>query len=325
MAISYNIVMSNRKRYPLRYVCFGLLNKFQTIGSQHFDPQSPFYKTEKYHGNLTPLTEHLVAVEYNYLRDASYLFADESVLNQFLSNYRKELLRFLRAFPWIKPIAAHNKKLGVVRVKTKGVPADKVMFVLAAVRNLLERHREMRTCDQERRDRLTADMKRMPSYAAGWIYSNLTWSVGRRDWSQPNTLTWESQPRFNDESNLLNSATFGRQALKRLLSGEEPEWYQDNFDETYNGYQRDSHFEEFDDTFGTEECFSCEDEYYSDHVDGYCSTSLLYRTMADSVSIEYDDPIFSNSYYDSYVGFVFEGRLSVDESIEEYLSVIKEF
>lgn len=324
MAISYNLVMSNRRRYPISYVCFGLLNKFAGITSNHFNCNSSFYKGIDYHRTFTPESANLVAVEYDYVCDARRYLSEGAALDQFLDDYRREVRKFLRAFPWIKPVAVHNKKLGVVRVRAKGVPADKLMFILMSVRNILDRQRDIRDWDTYRKEMMEGCLNRIPSYAAQWVYTNLNWFVHRRDWSNPSNSFWEAHPKFNDESNVLNSATFGKRSLKRLLSGEEPEWFQEHFENTYNGYLRDSHFEEEGETFSNGAPLDDVDEYYADELSEYCSQSPLYRTMADSLSVEFDEPIFSNCDYDDYVGFTYDGRQLLQENLDEYLKALEE-
>lgn len=324
MAISYNLIMSDRKRYPLTYICFGLLGRFPEISVHNFDEDSDFYKGGAYHESFNPTVEELVSVEYNYKRDIDRRNNPTSPHKIAIEEkYILEVTKFINAFSWVREIAALNRKLGVVRVRARGVPADKTMFVLMTVRNILDEAQSESYGDRALLEKLSFIEECLPDYKQRWIFSNLMSSFIRRDW-ETGGFQRICSPKFNDESNILNAATFGKKSLRFLLSGEEPEWYQDVFEESDRGYLRDGHMEEMDITFGMigDPEDVCSD--YPDDVVGACG-SLLFRTLCDSLSIEGDfECIFEQGEYDDYVGFVYRGQLFLENVIEDFINAVKE-
>lgn len=326
MSVYYNIVTKNRKRYPIQYICFGLLNRYRNICDTNFDSGSKFYKNTSYHSDFSDSPRDLVAIEYNYKRQIEERSV-QSIRNRAMERYEEQVSYFLNSFDWVKSVAVLHKGLGIIRVQAAGVPADKVMFILTVIRNMTRNASDYAGTSNPERDsnRKLEELFDNPRerFIFSWLM-NVNYYSG---WGS-NLSSWRCYPLFNDESNVLNSATFGKKALNRLIRGEEPEWYQEDFDKTECGYMRESHFEEEDITFGTTEDLSVFDDYdeYADSNDIFGNHGgFLYRTLGDSLSIEYDDPIFSMSSWDDCLGFVFNiSGTSLETFVEQFKNAIEE-
>lgn len=329
MTISYNLITSDRKRHPIIYACFGLLNTVSRLCYSSLDTNSRFFKGDTYHGNVSYEPRDILAVEYNYQADINRHLYNEAKIARITSTFMEELDEFLNAFPWVKPITKVNKRLGVVRVKAKRVPADKMMFVLTSVRNLMMVNKDFHVNSSDSYIELQEYKKKaMPDYRAYWIYENLMADSRSIDWTCPNqTAKWIAFPVFNHESNTLNAATFGKESLKRLMSGEEPEWFQEFFNRTEDGYERDQQYEDEYETFGTKVRIWYKDlDCYNKYGEMW-SCRHLYRTMADSLSVEWDyECIFQGGRYDLNVGFIYNGfaNTTVEEAINQFLKAIEE-
>lgn len=330
MTTSYNILTEDRKRHPLIYQCFGLLNNFTYLGMEHLDKNSPFYRGSVYHETIAGDPSRVLAVEYAYEQDIGRHLYDQEYLDSLLKSFLEEIELFFDAFPWVKTVAKINKRLGVIRVKARGVPADKLMFVLAASRNLAISIKGLPARDEAYTEFKKKKREMMPDYATYWIFTNLMSDSAVIEWdssTRPLPRTWMSDPIFNNESNVINAATFGKKSLKRLLSGEEPKWYQDNFDTTYDGYCRDDHFEQQEVFFGTREYLWEKDLDDYEGVPMESSGRLLFRTLADTLSVEWDQEcIVEGGEYDPYVGFMYPlGDAATFESvINNFLKAIEE-
>ena len=146
------------------------------------------------------------------------------------------------------------------------------------------------------------------------------------------------KPCFPGEYNLLNPSTFGKNALIRLYSNDhEIEWFQKPFDETQNGYMRESHFSETNLVFPGADPEACRGRYVGANPRSYITTipetiligTFLHRKLFDSISMESDEPLFDFCEWHPAVGYMWKPhdesskKFDTDDLITKYLALFE--
>lgn len=313
MAIYYNIVTEERYRFPMSYMCFGLLNQVSKDNLR-----GCLLRNDKFSSSLaTSLLERDSSYELipNKIEYIEFRYC-ESLSSGMHQRFIDWVLEIQEAFDWMKGSFVIHPRLGIVRFNTN-CPADKLMFMMSAIRNkcsVFSRYESGHHPDFPV-EITSHECPRVRFVGLAYFYMS----------SYYDPITGEdgymAYPRYSDESNIFNAQTFGKNSLRRFVQGIEPEWQQGNFRFSEKGYLRDSHFNfnrELwnEDQFTLSEVGSIRDVSYNDVIDDYDSDTysypyLNYNRLSNGPSIKGDEPIFESMGYNKYVGFYYPRDRSI--------------
>lgn len=342
MSIYYNIVTKERRRSPTRYACFGLLNQL----GQHYDGNvnrhSPFFNPELGQRALSQSVgrsaRNVTAIEFSYketLLEEHY----EATAARIIPIYIEYVKNLVENFKIFRDCVSIRENLNVIRVSTVGHPSDKIMFCLSVIRNVLKWVVKYHSNTQFESSALGMVQERIPDFKQRmiflWIfdiYKNNAFA------SRPNTLGLK--PAFSSEYSLLNPATFGKQALRKLMNDEDSiEWFQPLFQDTVNGYLRDHHFSCDNIAFPGADLSTFRGRYHQTNPRQYDEQRYptnahigpyLFRRLFDSLSVEADEPLFDFCTWDDTVGFMWIPHIAStntfdeEEIISQYLALFEE-
>lgn len=351
MTIYYNVVDKHRNRFPVDYVCFGLLNKITQYSSGDCHDSSRFMPSNFREGTSTERRAYhnkaytffcenhtdMRAIELDF-HDCllnSYSRGSEQ-LERACANYIREAKEMIDLFPFMKEITTVHPRLRVVRVKTFGQPMDKVMFCLTVLRNLYKEVANKMSLgyyDGNTNNIYYVLDENLPDKKMQLIF---IWVFEMYKYTNYSTVPaiqeFRVRPKFNTEYSVLNPSTFGKQSLLNLYNDGEVSWYQGTFEESERGYWRDNRFYEERIQFPgavIPQGYSMYDGLSDDNQYGinYREVSYggaLYRKMFDCFSVEGDEPLIPNVVWTDLVGFVFTFD-SIPEKIFSLQRIFNDF
>lgn len=312
MSIYYNIILKNKTRVPVSYPCFGMLNCLASRSLRHhYDSFSDFSndRVQRIARNCEEFdASHIAVVEYNFFKAINPSNSTKRAQNRKL--FCEWAINLKSTFPWMEDAYDVHPKMGLIRFHMAGKPADKMLFIMTAIRNKsydlcrhggLYSHRTQGFLDKaEGNERLK------------FIFDSYFYTTSQEDFITGAEVSY-GVPRFNDEGNLFNAATFGKEALTRLMNGVEPDWQQEDFGVNPRGYLRDNHYRNqndfWDDTITEEEL----DEYLDSSPrnltgashDSHILGGYNFNRLSNACSIRGDESIYEDALYHPAIGFYF--------------------
>lgn len=319
MAIRYDIVLDNNLIYNIQYVCFGVLNGLVT-------GQEPRGLNRETSGRLSGSNYRTLGRDFD-VNKIQYIRYDYSWMNnplddQMLTAYEQEVKLIISQLPTMQDIVFFDYETKHAYVRVKDQPADKVMFILTLLRNLVGCVKQYWRSNGVHqggyfllRRMGIAPLKALVFY--GFLQGNTT-----TDWSAPGNpeyLFLSDYPNFNSESNLFNFSTFGLGSYRRFIAQEDYNpWVQGSFAEQGHGYKRNSHYSSAYELFEGLNLSSPAVEFNEYHTEdrprfymrleqiaGYrFGGTSPYRTLLDCHSIIGDEEsLFPDIGFDPTVGF----------------------
>lgn len=319
MAIRYDIVLDNNLVYAIQYVCFGVLNGL-------VDNSEPRGLMRDQSGlesgvNYRSLGSNFKVDKIEYIR-YNYGWMNNDLIAEQVNAFTAEAKMLISQLPSIQDIVFFDYQTKHAYVRVKNQPADKVMFALTVLRNLVGCVKQHWKSNGEHaggyfllRRMGLSPLKALVFY--GFLPANTT-----TDWSTAGNPTYailSDYPNFNSESNVFNFSTFGLGAYRRFLAQEDYNpWIQGTFAENGHGYKRNSHFSNAYHMFEGLDLSSPAVDFTENHteqnprfymrferIQGFrYGGSNPYRTLLDCHSIVGDEePLFPNMAFDPTIGF----------------------